>query len=141
MSLPTNRTTTTRAALAIGAALMLTGCASVNRVETADTDESNITARQVSRDRSLSRDVSIRSVRGSIVDGRMMGQLIVRNNGRSRRDFRYNVLWFNADGMQIDRGASTWTYDHLVSGETKTLQRIAQSPGATDFVFQIHGVD
>ncbi|TVS01722.1 MAG: DUF1425 domain-containing protein [Phycisphaerales bacterium] len=131
----------TLAALSIGGAMLLTGCASVNRVETADTDESNITARQVSRDSSLSRDVSIRSVRGSIVDGRMMGQLIVRNNGRSRREFRYNVLWFNADGMQIDRGASTWTYDHLVSGETKTLQRIAQSPGATDFVFQIHGVD
>lgn len=128
-------------AVAIGMAVMLSGCAtSVNTVENADKEgmREMVRDRRVISDRSLEKRIAVVAINETETPaGFKRIQLEIYNQKRSVQSFFYAVEWFDMDGMRVETATGGWTEQQTMGRETMFVTFTAPSARAKDFVVKL----
>ena len=118
------------------AALLLSGCDTVNTVEKAYPQASP----QMVRDKRIVTDSSLEDYAHpvSVNEGRVNGNLLkiqveLANNTSSYRSFNYKFEWLDENGMAVESPASPWSVLTLEGGERKFVSGVAPNPRVVDF--------
>jgi uncharacterized protein YcfL len=119
-------------AAVLAAMVALPGCG-VTTVSTGDPVATGVAFSQVRKDPGMSNEVAVVDVRKFDRGGVLMAQVTVRNQGLSKRTFRYRFEFVAADGMQVGELSSVWRQETVLAGESRTLSQPAAGRDATDF--------
>jgi uncharacterized protein YcfL len=129
--------------IAVFAALVFTaGCATtnVNSVERADAQaRPNLIAdKRIVTDASLAGKVKILAINEGKVSGdHLKIQVRVENNRSKTISVRYRVEWMDAQGMMLPTPTDLWKPLILQGREQGSIEAVAVSPLAVDFVVKI----
>lgn len=70
---------------------------------------------------------------GESANGFMRVQATIQNPGRDRERIQYRFLWYDAQGFELDAGASGWVSETIEGKEIRTLDGVARSSSAVRF--------
>ena len=115
--------------------VVLVGCRSVNTVQRAEPRSlPNIVDSRIDiPDKSLSRALSVLSVRESMKSDLRIIQVEFQNTTSSTKHFKYRVEWFDQQGIIIRSQMSVWTDRTILAKEVISVTAMAPAPGAEDF--------
>lgn len=124
--------------LAAAATLAALPACGVNRVGTANLEQSNVETGRVIRDATLWSDVRVIGVNESSPRGTLLVSANVRNNGTEPREYEYKFTFYDRQGVQVAHSSSMrWRRESLLPGEVDSLVQAAGSTNATAWLLQI----
>lgn len=124
------------ALLALGAALLLAGCQSVNTVQRAQpqAQPNLVNDQRVITDQTLARAIGVVAINEAKVSGDLLKvQATLENRKSSARTVKYKFDWIGDDGMEISSPGNSWKTVTLQGGETRAVSSVATSPRVVDF--------
>lgn len=133
------RTMNKLALVALAAAALLAGCATVNTVERASPHgrPAYVPDRRVVTDFDLSDSLHVFGILQNYVSGDLLKiELRVQNMRHRAKTYRYRIEWFGKDGMALPSPTDAWKLVTLEGQETTSLTAIATTPRAVDFVIK-----
>lgn len=124
------------AALALAAALLLTGCANQTAGISIDSSNQNV----VLGNSVLGQTLEFGNARTSTVNDRLLAQVSVTNQSSEEQNLQYRFNWYDAQGLEVDSGKSPWRHITVYGKETVTLQGVALNPDAENFRISLRTV-
>jgi uncharacterized protein YcfL len=127
-------------ALTAGCQLLFSGCST--RTAGLEANASSVAAPAPSMDlsqfvvmnsRYIANRVEVVDMKSALVGDLMKANVTLSSKTSSTLKLQYQFAWFNAQGMEINPEAATWTPLIIYGRETKTVQGVGPNPSAKAF--------
>ncbi len=123
--------------------MFMAGCSSMNMVERS-TPEANlqmVNDKRVITNDALNDYAYIAGVNQAFVGGLLQVQVKLVNSTSSARQVRYQFVWLNENGMQVNSVTSHWETIEIAAGEARNITAIATDKRVKDFTVKLLPVE
>ncbi|AMG31704.1 DUF1425 domain-containing protein [Grimontia hollisae] len=124
------------AAMLFSATMLLTGCANTTTGLSIDSSNQNV----VLGNSVLAQNLEFGNAKSSMVNGRLLAQVMVTNKSDKSQNLQYRFNWYDAQGLEVDSGRSPWRQFVVYGGQSVTLQGAALNPDAKNFRVSLRNI-
>ncbi len=125
--------------LALMLCAAMSGCATVNTVERADSQSRKdmVSDKRIITDSDLDDYAYVAGLNQSVVGNLLKVQAKIVNSTVAQRSINYKFSWFDQNGMEIESPNTPWSTLILEGGESGYISSVAPSPNAKDFSLKL----
>lgn len=110
-----------------------TGCTAPNAMQTkTDSVTGKSTVRTQTSNPVLATRIGVSRINMTTLGDIKRASLALKNGWFYAQDFQYKVVWFDAEGTEINPEGAIWKPISLQGREVKTVQSVAPNPSAVD---------
>lgn len=124
------------AAMLFSATMLLTGCANTTTGLSIDSSNQNV----VLGNSVLAQNLEFGNAKSSMVNGRLLAQVMVTNKRDKSQNLQYRFNWYDAQGLEVDSGRSPWRQFVVYGGQSVILQGAALNPDAKNFRVSLRNI-
>lgn len=115
------------------ASAFFTGCTAPNAMQTkTDSVTGKSTVRTQTSNPVLATRIGVSRINMTTLGDIKRASLALKNGWFYVQDFQYKIVWFDAEGTEINPEGAIWKPISLQGREVKTVQSVAPNPSAVD---------
>ncbi|MBJ8505944.1 YcfL family protein [Acinetobacter seifertii] len=113
--------------------VLFTGCTAPNAMQTkTDPTTGNSAVRTQTNNPILATRIGVSRVNMTTLGDIKRASLALKNGWFYAQSFQYKIVWFDAEGTEINPEGAIWKPISLQGREVKTVQSVAPNSGAVD---------
>ena len=113
-------------------AIALIGCTAPNSLSTQTAADGSYSVKTVSNNPKLVTQIAVDRINMGYAGDLKKASIAIKDRWFVSRTFEYKIVWFDADGTEINPEGATWKPITLQGREVKTVQSVAPNPSGVD---------